>query len=274
MYTIYYSLETNRLVFIYKKANPNYWDEHWKSKIQKDLYKVKVSRWNYVIRTSKKYLPKGGKILEGGCGDGIQVFKLHKYGFDVIGLDYSPLTINYLKDKYPELKFIYGDVRDIPFENDYFDGYWSFGVIEHYYEGYESIVKEMHRVIKPGKYLFLTFPHMSKIRRRKSRRGKYPIWDHNYEEIKDFFQFALDEDNVIKDVENNGFYFIEKKKLSGLSGFRDGSCFLIPWIDKFYNCNMVLVKPMKTLISIILTPYFSNSILLIFRKNKEISTSE
>lgn len=269
----YYEPEENRLIYIYKEATKEYWDELWKSQIQKNLNKSRISKWNYVIRKTKKYLPKCSKLLEGGCGNGIQVFKLHKSGFHTVGLDYSPLTINYLKKNYTELNFTQGDVRDIPFDDEYFDGYWSFGVIEHYYEGYKSIVKEMYRVIKPGKYLFLAFPHMSKIRRRKARRGKYPIWVHHSDGSKDFFQFALDEDNVIKDVENNGFYFIEKKKLSGLSGLRDEAGFFLPIIDKIYNCKVNFVKPIKTIISIILTHHFSNSILLIFRK-KTVNTSE
>lgn len=264
----YYDPRENRLIYICKEANPNYWDEFWKSRIQKNIYKSKVSRWNYVIKKTKKFLPLGSRVLEGGCGNGIQVFKLHKAGFNTIGLDNSPLTVKYLKKNYPGLYFEFGDVREIPFEDNYFDGYWSFGVIEHFYEGYESILKEMHRVIKPGKYLFLIFPHMSTCRRKKAKSGKYPVWD-NSNLIKDFFQFALDEDRVKKDVENNGFCFIEKKKLSGLSGLRDEVRFLFPLIDKMYNSKIDFIRPIKTIISIILTPFFSNSILLVFRK-KEI----
>lgn len=268
-YYKYCDPDKNRLVCIYREATPSYWDELWKSQTKKNLYESKVSKWNYVLRKTMKYLPKGSTILEGGCGNGIQVFKLHKSGFHIIGMDYSPLTINWLKKNYAELNFTFGDVRDMPFDDDFFDGYWSFGVIEHFYEGYESIIKEMYRVIKPNKYLFLTFPHMSKIRRKKVKLEKYPIWNNNSNLSKDFFQFELDEESVRKDVENCGFCFIEKKKLSGLSGFRDESGFLFPFTDKFYNCKSVFIKPIKTLISIILTPYFSNSILLIFRKKQK-----
>ena len=129
----YYDSESNRLVYIYKKACSDYWDELWKNQIKKNLYIKKVSKWGYVIRKTTKFLPKGSIILEGGCGTGIQVYKLQKFGFHAIGLDYSPNTINYLNENYPELNFLLGDVRDIPFCDNYFDGYWSFGVIEHYY---------------------------------------------------------------------------------------------------------------------------------------------
>lgn len=263
----YYDPGENRLVYVYREASPDYWDEFWKSQIQKDLYKLKVSRWNHVVRRTKKFLSFGSRILEGGCGNGMQVFRLHKAGFNTIGMDNSPSTINYLKKNYPELNFKFGDVREIPFQDNSFDGYWSFGVIEHFYEGYESILKEMHRVIKPGKYLFLSFPHMSACRKKKARSGKYPIWD-NSKPIKDFFQFALDEDRVRKDFERNGFCLIEDKKLSGLFGLRDEAGLFFPLIDKIYNCKVSFIRPIKTVISMILAPYFSNSILLVLRKKE------
>lgn len=264
----YYDPENNRLIYIYKKATPDYWDQTWEKELHANLRRLKVSKWNYVIGKTKKFLPYGASVLEGGCGTGIQVFKLHEAGFKTTGLDYSPGTIHYLKENYPELDIRYGDVREIPFEDDSFDGYWSFGVIEHFYEGYSAIVSEMYRVIKPGKYLFLAFPHMSTYRRKKAGAGKYPAWNHDPDEIENFFQFALDEDRVIPDIEDNGFSYIEKKKLSGLSGFRDESGPLFSLIDKIYNCKLKFIKPFKTLISIALTPYFSNSILLIFKKKE------
>ena len=40
------------------------------------------------------------------------------------------------------------DLDDLPVEDESVDGYWSLGVIEHFYDGYGEILSEMHRVIK------------------------------------------------------------------------------------------------------------------------------
>ena len=60
------------------------------------------------------------------------VYSLKKQGFEAIGLDFAPQTINYLQEVAPELDIRLGDARSLPFENESFDGYWSLGVIEHF----------------------------------------------------------------------------------------------------------------------------------------------
>lgn len=262
----FYDSEKNRLVYILKEATKDYWDNFWQSQLQTDLDKKKVSKLNYVARVTSKYLKKGAKVLEAGCGNGIQVFKLTSCGFNVTGLDFSPKTIQFLKTNYPDYNFVLGDVRQIPDADNSYDGYWSFGVIEHFYDGYDSILKEMSRVIKPNGYLFLSFPHLSLKRKKNIREGKYPIWTPQSETPENFFQFALDDKNVIKEVEEFSFKLVISKKLSGLSGARDESGFFFPLIDRFYNSKLRVIKPFKTILSFILTYYYSNSNLLVFRK--------
>lgn len=47
------------------------------------------------------------------------------------------------------------DVRKLQFADGFFDGYWSLGVIEYFWEGYNEIVNEVKRVIKPGMFSVL-----------------------------------------------------------------------------------------------------------------------
>jgi len=42
----------------------------------------------------------------------------------------------------------------LKFPNNFFDGYWTLGVIEHFWEGYNQIIEEAKRVIKPGDIYF------------------------------------------------------------------------------------------------------------------------
>jgi len=57
--------------------------------------------------------------------------------------------------------YFFSDVRKLNFPDHYFDGYWSLGVIEHFYKGYDEIIHKIYRVLHPGGFLFLTVPEMS-----------------------------------------------------------------------------------------------------------------
>jgi len=63
-------------------------------------------------------------------------------------------------------------------------------VIEHFWEGYNEILKEAKRVLKPKGYLFLTFPYMSPLRKFRANLGLYRILDfNNKSKNDDFYQF-------------------------------------------------------------------------------------
>ena len=149
----------------------------------------KLSYNKEFVNITRKYL-SGGKILEGGCGNGNVVISLNHAGFQTTGIDYAENTISKLKLAYPYTDFQHGDLQDLNFPGRHFDGYWSIGVIEHY-ENYDKIIKEAYRVLKDGGYLFLIFPHMSLLRRLKKWLGMYQT------EQGEFFEYLLDKKQVL-----------------------------------------------------------------------------
>lgn len=262
----FYDNKNNRLVYTGKASNADYWDSHWdKNNIEK-LYRKHISPFDYIINTTKKYLKPGSLILEGGCGTGQQVFKLQNAGYKAIGVDYAEKTIEIVKKTKPELDIRFGDVRKLDFENAFFDGYWSFGVIEHFYCGYEEIINEMQRVLKPGAYLFITFPHMSRLRKIKARKNKYLEWKNNENEINNFYQFALDEKKVISDLEKLNFKLIKKQHLSGIKGLKDEMKFLKNTLQKIYDSRSFFGLAGSKIISIIFRRFSSHTILLVLKK--------
>ncbi len=265
--TKYFDKSNNRLVFVNEKAVPKFWDNQWLRNIKViDFDKLKINKWDYVIKNTRKYLPKNSKILEGGCGNGNQVLQLSKAGYDVVGLDYAEKTIDFLKENYPKFNFTLGDVRQLPFENEYFDGYWSFGVIEHFYNGYAQIANEMKRVIKSGGYLFLTFPHLSKLRKLKAEKNKYPLWNESDDLIDKFYQFALDENKVIENFNSLGFELVSVQHLSGIKGLKDEKESIKPFLQKIYNNRTILGTIGRQSVNILFNKFSSHSILCVFRK--------
>ncbi len=78
------------------------------------------------VRFVEKFIPKGGKILDAGCGIGRHSIKLGELGFTVKGIDSSPLYIEYAKKdaerrNLKNVSFCLEDLRNLKYKNE-FDG--------------------------------------------------------------------------------------------------------------------------------------------------------
>lgn len=263
----FYDKKNNRLVYIGESSDSNFWDRHWSKNTFDKIYNSAFSPFDYVIANTKKYLAAKSKIIEGGCGLGQQVLKLQNLNYEIIGIDYAKKTVQLVNKLKPEINIKLGDVRKLDFADNYFDGYWSFGVIEHFYNGFDEILLEMKRILKKDGFLFVTFPHMSKLRKMKANRNKYPVWENDSELIKQFYQFALDEEQIISKFNENGFTLIKKQHLDGVKGLKDESKRLKKILQKIYNSKSFFSKIVAKIISVLFNPFSSHSILLVL-KNK------
>jgi len=261
----FYDSKNKRLVFVGKESDSSYWDKHWASGGLKPLTKVKN---NFVTKYTKKYIKPGrdAKVLEGGCGRAENVYSLGGCGYDTYGVDYAKTTIENIKQTNPELNVSLCDVRSLSFDDNYFDGYWSLGVIEHFYGGYQDIVDEARRVIKKGGFLFLTVPTISILRRQRIKKNTYPIWADNRRQ-EDFFQFAFNKDRIISDFTNKGFSLLKEVPLDGVKGFKDEVKFLRPVLQYIYDSPVFVIKILKKIIDLILRGFSNHISLFIFLKN-------
>ncbi len=219
----FYDHLNKRLIYTGKPSDSKMWEELWdRESIEKLYFPKKFWRPHKTIqKITQKYLKPGSKILEGGCGLGDKVFLLRKVGYKVIGIDYALMSITRAHQFMPNLSLGCGDVRILPFKKDTFDGYWSFGVIEHFPQGYEEIIHEMNRVLCPGGFLFVTVPTLSKLRKIKAKLGLYPAFYQSDIELNDFYQFAYDSQEIICIVERYGFEVIERQGWNAYKGFSD-----------------------------------------------------
>ena len=121
------------------------------------------------------------------------------------------------------------------FEDNFFDGYFSLGVIEHFYLGFQPLLTEMRRVLKPGGYLFLTFPAMNSLRNINASRGIYPLFDEQRVELDHFYQFALDPENVQCQFEKQGFRVVKKTGMGSFGGIQNEWPQLQPFISRLHR---------------------------------------
>lgn len=265
---IYYDERAHRLVFLGSNATPEFWDAQWTEKRDPGRYRTVKTR-GLVPRYTKKYLREPAVVLEGGCGLAQESWALAQLGYRPIALDFATTTIDYLKEHVPEVNPIQGDVRALPFEAASIDGYWSIGVIEHFYDGYEAIRDEMARVIRPGGFLFLTFPHMSRLRLARARLGLYPPWRVSSEGLQRFYQFALDQRRVRRDFEAHGFVLRETVRSLGLTGLgRDLPNLVGPAVTRLVSSKARPHRWAAAAVERVVRPFSSHTVLLVFERTR------
>jgi len=167
----------------------------------------------------------------------------------------------------PKLDIRYGDLRKLNLEDKYLDGYLSLGIIEHFWEGYDEILNEMKRVLKPGGYAFVSFPCISRLDRLK-------IFFSGYEQYNgcdmpvDFYQFGLDAKGVRKKFERVGFECVHTCWQYGLTGLQR----MIPAVkktqEKLWKLSEgnKLIKLFTVASGFLLAPLCGHSAMLVFKK--------
>lgn len=99
--------------------------------------------------------PKSPRILDIGCGPGVQTIDLLKIsGGEVLALDFLPLMIERVKTNAEQagvserLKVLEQDMRQMDFPPASFDVIWSEGAI--YNLGFENCLRKIKSFVRPG----------------------------------------------------------------------------------------------------------------------------
>lgn len=263
----YFDKQHGRLIYDGRASTPEYWDQKWQAD---DTIRNRVMgiRSTYVSRITKRYLkPNDGMVIEGGCGLGQHVAALANSGYQSVGVDSAEGTIATLQRVIPELDIRLGDVRHLDFGDGAFVGYWSLGVIEHFWDGCRDIGIEMARVLRPGGYLFVAFPYMSPLRRLGAYLQCYPRWEGDSAPAS-FYQFALDHRRVVDDFRDWGFELVRARPLDGLKGTKDEIALLKPLFQVLYDYRgaSLLVRGFRFILSNALALVGGHSMLLVFRR--------
>jgi len=114
-----------------------------------------------------RHMPRDRKVVEVGCGLGRFVKYLHDRGFDVDGVEYNAETVRWVNEIAPELRVFQGDALHMAYPDGSVGGVISLGMIEHFFDGCEGPLREMHRVLAPGAKGVITVPTLNRIRRVK-----------------------------------------------------------------------------------------------------------
>jgi SAM-dependent methyltransferase len=260
---VFYDRAARRLIYLRHRADSDSWDRRWTSHPVPTAHEHSVGQ-HRCVSTTARYLRRGERVLEGGCGRGEKLTALAAAGFQTCGVDFAPETLRRSRRRDPRLPLVLGDVRTLPLLDSCLDGYWSVGVIEHDYDGYDAMASEMGRVLRQGGYLFLTFPAMSLSRRILARCGLYPRW-HEQMPRADFYQFVLSADAVRAHFTSLGFKLVDRVSLGGLRGLKEMAPAFHRLLRRLYHHRHRSHQRIKAALDRMLAPWTGHSALLILQ---------
>lgn len=162
------------------------WTRIWREEadLPRELATLEYPRARRTRALYLPHLPRGERLLEAGCGLGIEVIHLARLGYRVVGLDYVEDALRQVRRYDAGNRLVAGDVHDLPIRNASFAAYLSFGVLEHFEFGPEPALREAHRVLRAGGVVVLTVPYPSvvwRLARLKARLGRSRDADRGYE---------------------------------------------------------------------------------------------
>jgi len=100
-------------------------------------------------------LPRG-KILDVGCGWGRDSNLFESTDYEYTGVDYSKGLLEIAKANFPQVKFVEGNILDLPFEENEFDGFWAAASLLHIpKEKIHKALAEIKRVVKKRGFGFI-----------------------------------------------------------------------------------------------------------------------
>ena len=156
-------------------------------------------------------LPKGGKLLDIGCGTGLFVDKYIKNGGSGTGLDISRGMVAKARRRCPDCEFLVGTGEKLPFADNSFNAISSVLVFS-YVKDPESMLSEVHRVMEKGgsvalctlgrKLITRGIPSLYKI--GEKIRIKHVV-------MKDFGEHYYDEREMYSLFDNAGFSDVHVK---------------------------------------------------------------
>lgn len=139
-------------------------------------YEEESNEWlaeRYLIPTLTRMLAgiERPRVLSLGCGTGVDIDRLSRRGFDIVGIDCGNRTTVWPRREHRE-RFCLANGMHLPFESNSFDAVYcgcvfphvgvdgdSNRVTPHYHEQRAAIAREMGRVLKRGGHAVVSSPN-------------------------------------------------------------------------------------------------------------------
>ena len=101
----------------------------------------------------------GARLLDAGCGAGRMITFIDEIAsFEIEGVDISPRMVEQAQRAHPARTFSVAELKDLPYDDAHFDGVLAwYSIIHTPATELASVLRELHRVLRPGGYALFGF---------------------------------------------------------------------------------------------------------------------
>ena len=134
----------------------------WNTEKNTAMYFQEMIRYEAVL----KHLPKSAThVVDLGCGDGYLSYMMALAGHVVTSVDLSANRLKKFEEvaKKYNIQQVQADIKATGLPSGFFDAVVCSEVIEHI-EGYEDVLREAHRILKPGATFIVTVPYNEQLK--------------------------------------------------------------------------------------------------------------
>lgn len=194
-----------------------------------------------ILSAYMKEEPRKGRVVDVGCGTGLMLKELRRW--QPAGIDMSRLAMDFCRQR-GIANLMMGNVVELPFQDDSLDLVLALDLIEHI-EDDKALVREFHRVLRPGGYLMATVPaHKS-------------LWSDHDIALHHFRRYSYR--GFLKLLERNGF---EPVKYTFGITFTYHAIVVFRKLQRFWQRSHGVDAPARPRTHLIPLPWFINTPLI------------
>ena len=134
-----------------------FYEEHWRRTSPSSSNPTTDARWRKLARALGR-LPKGARVLDYGCGNGLFAARLASAGYRVTGVDISETALEVARANAPGAEFFNVEEEDSWLLPQRYDACWCSEVLEHLFSPSEAL-RKIACALKPEGALWGTVPY-------------------------------------------------------------------------------------------------------------------
>lgn len=122
--------------------------------------RIEGDPWERFLDELVARAPKGGRVLDLGCGNGMKIARLAG-SFELVGVDVSEEQLRLARARVPEATFVHGDFAELDFPAESFDAVTALYSVMHVpREEHRALFGSIARWLKPGGLFLAALSHV------------------------------------------------------------------------------------------------------------------